>query len=195
MQNRRGFDLSPDSPGTPAAGQNFLPPCILANQQSVKYPGQGSGVESARRSETRPMIHFRPFLRKNGPPAWPVWILFVAWLCANSPQEMTFNLVIWAGNARHFSHQERLAIDAASILSGKKAAATANVARSAPATPLIPMVPVEVVLKKIDLFLTLNVEPSPPPMRRQEFPDGSVRPPDSVRVEPPSPPPRAALAA
>jgi hypothetical protein len=130
-------------------------------------------------------------LRQRSPSGWPVWILFAAWLCANSPQDLTFSVMGWVGNARHFSHQERLKSEVAFILSGRKPESVALSVKPAPARPLVPPVVTEVVLKKIDLYVSLSAEPAPPGSRGLGYRDQSELPPDSIPREPLSPPPRA----
>jgi hypothetical protein len=90
---------------------------------------------------------------------WPFWLLLAAWFCANSPQAATYDAIIWLGNARHFSHQQRLTNEVVSILAGEQqspAVATLGTLRTAPDRPFAPPVSPEAALKKIDV-LALNL--------------------------------------
>jgi len=136
------------------------------------------------------MPPLRPFLRQRSPAGWPVWILFAAWLCANSPQDLTFTAIGWVGSARHFSHQERLKSEVASLLSGRKQDPIALSAKPAPEKPFVPPVVTEVILKKIDLYVSLSAEPATPGSCGLGYHDQAELPPDSISREPLSPPPR-----
>jgi hypothetical protein len=84
-------------------------------------------------------------------PRWPFWLLMAAWFCANSPQSLTFEFVVWFGNARHFSHQQRLTSEVASVLAGEHVVHALAVATEAPTQPFTPTVPADATLKKIEL--------------------------------------------
>lgn len=64
----------------------------------------------------------------------PFWILALAWACAVGGGHVAGGLGQWLAGGRHFSHQERLAAEVASLLSPGKRAAPA-IAHSAPAKP------------------------------------------------------------
>jgi hypothetical protein len=136
------------------------------------------------------VMRLRSIRLKSSPAGWPVWLLFAAWLGANSPQELTLNMMTWAGQARHFSHQDRLRSEVAFILAGKPAAPARLAANPAPARPSAPPVVAEVVLKKIDLYVSVAAEPAPPGAQGLHYSDGTGLKPDSVRAEPLTPPPR-----
>jgi hypothetical protein len=51
------------------------------------------------------MFPLRQYRRTKG---FPVFLLVVAWFCANGPQSLTVDLMEWASGARHFSHQQML---------------------------------------------------------------------------------------
>ena len=89
---------------------------------------------------------------------WPFWLLLAAWFCANSPQAATYEVVVWLGNARHFSHQQRLISEVASILAGSDAHDAIATVSAEPERPFAPPVPADATLKKIDLLFTVSSE-------------------------------------
>ena len=121
--------------------------------------------------------------------SWPIWLLFAAWFCANSPQSVTYDLIQWTRDARHFTHQERLKADVAAMLSGKNGKMTAQVEKP-PARPSAPPIPAEAVLKKIDLYAPIGITSVAPPVRNLILPTEFVRTPNRSRPEPLLPPPR-----
>jgi hypothetical protein len=131
--------------------------------------------------------------RCASPVRWPIWLLFAAWFCANSPQSVTYELLVWTRDAQHFSHQERLKSEVAAMLSGRGGAASRSV-KQASDRPSPPPIPAEGVLKKIDLFAPLAIVSSAPVRQELQFPAQFVRAPDRARSEPLLPPPREAAA-
>lgn len=130
---------------------------------------------------------FRPHKRRSA--GWPFWVLIAAWFCANTPQVAVYEAVSWLGNARHFSHQQRLQIDVVSVLTGDKAVLHLTAADT-PAKPFLPVVPTDAVLKKIELAVQSTSELLPPiacPLARVE---SKSQVPDSLRDRPPHEPPR-----
>lgn len=125
-------------------------------------------------------------------PHWPFWLLLAAWFCANSPQAATYEVVVWLGNARHFSHQQRLSADVAFILAGSDAHAVIAAAKAAPARPFAPAVPAEATLKKIDLIVTLSSEWLPATALVRMAGVSELILPVSPWLEPPAEPPRLA---
>jgi hypothetical protein len=128
---------------------------------------------------------------KKGSTGWPFWVLLAAWFCANSPQEITFNLIVWAKGAQHFSHQERLREDVSMLLTGKLSSVAFHAAKSAPCSASVPSLPSENLVKRLDLYishkgeyLVLNAVKF---LRSERF----VGPPLWIRSEPLLPPPRA----
>lgn len=116
----------------------------------------------------------------------------VAWLCANSPQEMTLRFAAWTKDARAFSHQERLKAEVASLLSSTKTEAPRLAGRPVPPQPKAVPAVAEVVLKKIDFHPALPVRMIPPETQEWRYRDYQRRPLEAVRAEPPVPPPRGA---
>ena len=130
--------------------------------------------------------------RNRSTARWPFWLLIAAWACANSPQAATYALLTWFGEARHFTHQQRLTGDVAFLLGGDGGQTEPMVARSentSPTTPL-PTVPVEAVLKKISLSTEGIAEVLPPALRARRPWEMSRECRDSLRVAPPHEPPR-----
>jgi hypothetical protein len=121
--------------------------------------------------------------------SWPIWLLFAAWFCANSPQSVTYDLILWTRDARHFTHQERLKADVAAMLSGTGGKMTAQVEKP-PARPSAPPIPAEAVLKKIDLYAPIVIASIAPPTREPNPTAELPGAPDRGRPEPLLPPPR-----
>jgi hypothetical protein len=137
----------------------------------------------------------RPSPRNKQPPGWPFWLLLAAWFCANTPQAVTYDLMVWAKGSRHFSHQDRLKADVARLLAGGTAPVALRAARPAPAQPSSCPIPAEAVLKKPDLSAPLAVDSFVPASRALVHPEPAVREPCGARFEPLLPPPRASEAA
>ena len=130
--------------------------------------------------------------RRTIAPAWPFWLLIMAWFCANSPQSATFAVLAWAGEARSFSHQNRLSQDLVHLLVGEEKAVVVNSAEEAPSPPTAPAIPTAATLKKIELaveHLARTQVPSQSEIRRTVV---STQVDGLVRSRPPHEPPRAA---
>jgi len=133
----------------------------------------------------------RPSPRNRKPSGWPFWLLIAAWFCANSPQSVAYNLIVWAKGSQHFSHQERLKADVAFLLKGGEAPPAPRIVKSPPARPVAEPIPTEAVLKKLDLSATLAVESLAPGLHALAYAEPPVRVPCGARFEPLLPPPRA----
>lgn len=127
--------------------------------------------------------------RRSIPSSWPIWLLFAAWFCANSPQSVTYDLMLWIRDARHFSHQERLKADVAAILSGNGGKVASRVVKT-PARPPAPPVPAEAMMRKIDWCAPITITSVAPPLPELILPSEFVRAPNRARPEPLLPPPR-----
>jgi hypothetical protein len=123
---------------------------------------------------------------------WPFWLLLAAWFCANSPQAATYGLIVWLGQARHFSHQQRLTLQVATVLGGEHARSALAADKATPDRPVSPPIPAEATLKKIDLAITLSSELIPPACRALVPRFCTVSMPAAPWSEPPSEPPRFA---
>lgn len=82
---------------------------------------------------------------------WPFWLLVLAWFCANSPQSLTYEAIVWAKGMERFSHQARLAVEVCVTLSGREAPKGEAITRAAPERETLPVVPPEATVKKIVL--------------------------------------------
>ena len=134
-----------------------------------------------------------PLNRKNIPPAWPFWLLIVAWFCANSPQSATFAVLAWAGEARSFSHQQRLSLDLARLLVGEGKAVVVDSAEESPSPPLAPAIPTEATLKKIELTVEHLAKAEVPAQSDTERVVVVTRLDGLDRARPPHEPPRAVV--
>lgn len=122
---------------------------------------------------------------------WPFWLLLAAWVCANSPQAATYALLAWLGEARHFSHQQRLTAEVASLLAGERAPGPGVAMTDAPAKPPAPPLPAEAVLKKLDLAVERTVGPQFRQAAGKICGASGWTMPDPRRAPPPHEPPRA----
>ena len=130
--------------------------------------------------------------RKPAGARWPFWLLIVAWVCANSPQVAAYALLTWIGEARSFSHQQRLTAEVAHVLTGTKAAERISWTKNTEATerPFAPLVPVEATLKKIQLAVEETADLLPPDARAQRRIAGSEARREAWLDAPPHEPPR-----
>jgi hypothetical protein len=134
-------------------------------------------------------------LRHRGKPAtWPFALLVLAWFCANSPQSLTFNVIVWARGARHFSHQERLKAEVAFLLAGPHRRAVLAAASPPPPAPPVVPVPDEAVVRKIDLAAAGQAALGILPAEAVCFVSADFRAGPAERAEPPLAPPRDAPA-
>lgn len=93
-----------------------------------------------------------PCLRRNHRPApWPLWLLVAAWFCAHSPQTLICTTIVWFGEARSFSHQQRLMSSVAHLLAGEQPHSLLAHVRAVPPAPTEPSLPALPALEKIDL--------------------------------------------
>jgi hypothetical protein len=130
----------------------------------------------------------------NAHPRWPLWLLIVAWVCANSPQAATYAVLTRIAEARQFSHQQQLTRDVAHLLVGEKAptrqtvAATSDEERESgwPRS----QVPAGAVLKKIDLSTEKRMEHVRPIAARPGFDRAMDWRTDALRAPPLHGPPR-----
>lgn len=131
-----------------------------------------------------------PSFRRRSPARWPFWLLLAAWFCANSPQPAAYAVMSWLVEARHFAHQQALALDVARLLASApeeaKQIARADAKRAAP-----PALPADAVLKKIELACVPLIRGDGPTEARVNFASSSWRCPTPRAVVPPHGPPRA----
>ena len=136
-----------------------------------------------------------PLQRKRTSARWPFWLLMAAWFCANSPQAVTYELIIWLGNARHFTHQQRLHTEVASVLAAHALGKLFATAKAAPERPFAPPIPADATLKKIELAVHRTSELLPPALRAVVWADLGTAPSDALCEPPPHEPPRMGLTA
>ncbi|MCR6656189.1 MAG: hypothetical protein NVV63_10330 [Opitutus sp.] len=121
---------------------------------------------------------------------WPFWALLVAWLCANTPQGAVTLAVIWAGEARTFSHQERLTATVAELLTGVAVKGVLAKAAELPEQPEREALPANVTWKVMPLQVEQTGEFLPPRLREAKARSGEVADAGALRAPPPHGPPR-----
>lgn len=117
-------------------------------------------------------------------------MLIAAWVCANTPQIAIIGLVVWIGEARTFSHQERLSLQVARLLTGERDTTTVKAAQSLPAHSPLPVIPTDIFAKKLDLALEQTSEVLPRALRLHARVAEQFPLPGSFRAAPPHEPPR-----
>jgi hypothetical protein len=132
--------------------------------------------------------------RNRSTARWPFWLLIAAWVCANSPQAATYALLTWFGEARHFSHQQRLTAEVAHVFTGEKSPAMAVVALDVSERPFAPMVPSDATLRKIELAVERMADSPPLAVRENARVAHAIRWPDRLGEAPPHEPPRVGFA-
>jgi hypothetical protein len=133
-----------------------------------------------------------PPLRSRSPARWPFWLLLAAWACANTPAIAVCALLTWLGEARHFSHQQRLVTDVAFVLTGHEAPGLGVMAavKDLPPSTTQPVVPAGVELKKLDLAVEWAIKAARPAAGAKDFVVRVLSVPDARREPPPHEPPR-----
>ena len=123
------------------------------------------------------------------PARWPFWLLLAAWVCANAPAIAVCALLAWLGEARHFSHQQRLMTEVACVLAGQETPGVLDAVKDLPPAPP-PALPAEIEFKKLDLALERTVEVWHPAMPDKDFPPTVIALNGAWRAAPPHEPPR-----
>ena len=133
-----------------------------------------------------------PCFRHRPTSRWPFWLLIAAWVCANTPAIAVCTLLAWLGEARHFSHQQRLVTDVAFVLTGNQAPGLGLMAaiKDTPQRAPLPAVPTEIKLKKLDLAVERAAEVRLPIARENGFVMSALVWPEARREPPPQQPPR-----
>lgn len=135
--------------------------------------------------------------RKTSLRCWPFWLLVLAWVCANGPQLIVHEAVVWVKGAQTFSHQARLVAEVEQAMKTQR-----EPAMLAAATPKngahheAPAMPVETAVKK----LTLSSQSAPRAPRPSAEAQGFLMSfdwstPAALAVEAPYQPPRDGLLA
>lgn len=134
-------------------------------------------------------------LRNRSDAKWPFWLLIAAWICANSPQIAVCALLAWMGEARHFSHQQRLTAEVAHVLTGARSESLLAALPHAPAKPLEPLAAATITLKKVELGVETVVEVLPLSLIEEKQPLPAIVWPRAWWDVPPHEPPRMGFAA
>jgi hypothetical protein len=121
---------------------------------------------------------------------WPFWALLVAWVCANTPQGAMAVAMVWAGEARAFSHQERLTAGVAELLTGVAMKGVLAKAAELPERPESEQVPADLTWKVAPLEVERTDEFLPPRVREAKERSGDVAEAGVWRAPPPHGPPR-----
>ena len=132
-------------------------------------------------------------------PQWPFWLLLAAWFCANCPSTAVHTALGWMVEARSFTHQQRLTMDVARVLTGEKISSPVAeaVARAQDETPAqrLPPCTVDTEVKKLEFSLEKTTEILPVARRANRYLVGSWVCPDPRRNPPPHGRPRETNAA
>jgi hypothetical protein len=137
----------------------------------------------------------RPLRHRKKPAGWPFFLLVAAWFCANSPQSVAVNILEWAKGARHFSHQQQLRAEVASLLAGKHKVAVLAAAQAPSKTPAPVPISDEATIKKFDLSVPRQVDGLLRSSGSCIFAVHGDRVPKSERSEPDFLPPRSEIGA
>ncbi|MEO6750849.1 MAG: hypothetical protein ABIZ04_02820 [Opitutus sp.] len=132
--------------------------------------------------------------RKRSPAGWPFWLLILAWVCANSPQAAVHGVIGWVGEARHFSHQQRLQAELSVALTGDQASSVLVAVKDEATKPFnLPAAPVDSGCTKFHLAVQ-ETKALPPPAIMAAAPwAGLIQVANTIRDRPPHEPPRARL--
>lgn len=134
----------------------------------------------------------RPLHRKSTPSPWPYWLLLLAWVCANSPQSASYAAIAWLGEARSFSHQQRLSADVARLLTGEELppAEIAHAEKPLAEKPAVPAMP---AVTKIELATESSVHSLIPDLPVSLLAQRVRLLESALRAPPPHGPPRVAV--
>jgi hypothetical protein len=123
---------------------------------------------------------------------WPFWLLALAWVCANCPLVVSY-AAVWIGEARSFSHQQRLTADVARVLAGEEPSSMLAAVDNIPVESPKPAVPPTDAVKKIEMATEsslFSVAPMTPDTARLMSVSCLV---SALPASPPHEPPRAAV--
>ncbi len=126
----------------------------------------------------------------RSPAGWPFWLLLAAWVCANTPPIAMCALLVWLGEARHFSHQQRLTAEVAELLTGQRSPGVLAAAQQAAAPAPLPPLPAEQAQKKCDLAIERATGVRRPVVDENDFVMRVLAWPEARREPPPHEPPR-----
>ena len=139
----------------------------------------------------------KPSPRLRRPSQWPFWLLIAAWVCANTPAIAVCALLTWLGEARHFSHQQRLMTDVAYVLTGNQPPGLGVMAavKDLPLPKPLPATTAGAELKKIVLMVERSVEMQTPYALEKDFVIQAITWHEARRAAPPHEPPRVKVMA
>ena len=82
---------------------------------------------------------------------WPFWLLVLAWVCANGPQVIVHEAVVWVKGVQTFSHQARLMAEVEEAMHERSEPAMLASKPVDAERPEAPAMPVETAVKKLTL--------------------------------------------
>jgi hypothetical protein len=121
----------------------------------------------------------------------PLWLLIAAWICANTPHVAILTIAAWLAQAQTFSHQQRLSLEVACLLTGQpQPAGTFASARHRAASLPAPVIATDAFSKRFDLAVEIARPDFGPTLSREAFPAMRFPVPEPVSFRPPHEPPR-----
>jgi hypothetical protein len=130
---------------------------------------------------------------QHRPSPWPVWLLLVAWFCANCPPTLICASFIWLGEAHTFDHQQRLKSDIAHLLVGEKPHSLLSHVPTLPVAPGKSALPPLPALKKIELAAEDTLFWIAPRLPAPAHARSALHAASALRAPPPHGPPRAEI--
>ena len=122
---------------------------------------------------------------------WPFWLLVLAWVCANGPQVIVHEAVVWVKGAQTFSHQAQLVAQVEQAMSAQNEPAMLAAKPTDAERSEVPAMPVETALKKLTLAAQPAMNAARPSAGAEVFLTGlNWETPAAVAVETPYQPPR-----
>ena len=128
---------------------------------------------------------------QSRPSQWPIWLLVAAWFCANCPPTLICASLVWLGEARSFTHQQRLKSDIAHLLAGEKPHSLLAHVPSLPVAPDKSALPPLPALKKIELAAEGSFSWIAPRLLAPVHARSALHAASALRAPPPHGPPRA----
>jgi hypothetical protein len=128
------------------------------------------------------------------PSRWPIWLLVAAWFCANCPPTLICAGLIWLGEGRSFTHQQRLKSEVAHLLVGEKTHSLLSHVPSFPVAPEKSAPPPLPALKKIELAAEETLFWIAPRLPAPVHAGSALHAASALRAPPPHGPPRAEAA-
>lgn len=123
---------------------------------------------------------------------WPIWLLVLAWICANCPGHVIYSGLTWLDHARTFSHHNRLKLEVASLLTRTEIPALPEHVAPAIPTDRKPPAPTVESARRVELAFEPELRVAPAAMRVFRWRPEPQAPLVSVAFPPPHDPPRSA---